>query len=73
MDLGTPEEAAGLIQWLEEKTLPRLFLTGFIAWVGPLSEQTSTCTRVGFTEFDIRAIMLDTVADSEAKVAMGPA
>ena len=69
-DLATPEVAAALIQCLEEETLLRLFLTGFTAQVGPLREQTSTCIRAGFAEFDIRAIMLGAVVESQEEAAM---
>ena len=69
-DLVSPEEAAELIQCLEQETLLRLFLTGLIGQIGPLSGETSACVRSGFADFDLRAIMLATSGESEEAAAM---
>ena len=49
-DLVSPEEAAELFQCLEQETLLRLFLTGLIGQIGPLSGETSACVRSGFAD-----------------------
>ncbi len=69
-DFASPEEAAALIQCLEDETLLRLFLTGLIGQSGPLSAETSTCIRNGFAAFDLRAVMLATPVESDEAAAM---
>ena len=66
----TAEETAKLIQCLGDETLLRLFLTGLIGQTEPLTEETSTCVRSGFADFDIRAVMLAGVVESDAGTAM---
>ena len=69
-DLVSPEETTELVQCLEQETLLRLFLTGLIGQTGPLSEETSTCVRAGFADFDIRAVMLAGAVESDEEAAM---
>ena len=69
-DLVSPEEASEFLQCLEHETLLRLFLTGLIGQAGPLSGETSACVRSGFEDFDLRAIMLASVAESDEAEAM---
>ena len=69
-DLVSPEEAAELIQCLQQETLLRLFLTGLTGQTGPLSGETSACVRSGFADFDLRAIMLATSGESDEAAAM---
>ena len=49
------EEQAELFGCLEDETLDRLFLAGFVA--GPLSPETSECVREVFEVIDPRAVM----------------
>ena len=55
--LGTPspDVLAELFGCLEDETLERLFLAGFVA--GPLSPETSTCVRTAFDVIDPRTVM----------------
>ncbi len=69
-ELAPSEEAAELIQCLGDETLLRLFLIGLIGQTGPLTEETSTCVRSGFADFDIRAVMLAGVVKSDEQAAM---
>ena len=68
--LASSEETAKLIQCLGDETLLRLFLTGLIGQTEPLTEETSTCVRSGFADFDIRAVMIAGVVESDAGAAM---
>ena len=49
------EEEAELLGCLEDETLDRLFLAGFVA--GPLSPETSECVREVFEVIDPKAVM----------------
>ena len=51
------EEQARLIGCLEDETLARLFLAGFVPGPEPLSEETSTCIRAVFEVIDPREVM----------------
>lgn len=53
----TQEEQATLIGCLEDETVGRMFLTGFVGDSGPLSLETSICVRAAFTEINPRAVM----------------
>ena len=57
-DTASPEDVAELSLCLRDGTLLRLFLTGIIGQAGPLSGETSACVRAGFTEIDLRSMML---------------
>ncbi len=69
-DLATPEEGAALIKCLEDETVARLFLTGLIGGLGPLSAGTSACIRTGFEALDIRATMLAATEGAGEEAAM---
>lgn len=69
-DLATPEEGAALLQCLEDETITRLFLTGLIGGIGPLSDDTSACIRTGFEGLDIRSTMLAAAGGAGEEVAM---
>ena len=68
--LATPEEGAALLQCLEDETITRLFLTGLIGGIGPLSDDTSACIRTGFEGLDIRSTMLATTGGAGEEAAM---
>ena len=72
-DAATPEEAEGFINCLENEALLSLFLLPFTSQTGALSEETSACVRIGFEGFDLRALMLGSMApeDDPAAVASG--
>ena len=46
------EDQAKLIGCLEDETLARIFLAGFVPGPGPLSQETSDCVRAGFAVID---------------------
>ena len=69
-DLAAPEERTQLITCLEDETLLRIFLTGFIGESGPLTLETSECVRTGFEGIDLRSVMLaGTGGDEESAMA----
>ena len=72
-DAATPEEAEGFINCLGDEALLSLFLLPFTSQTGALSEETSACVRMGFGGFDLRALMLGSMAaeDDPAAVASG--
>ena len=51
------EEQAKLIGCLEDETLARVFLAGFVPGPEPLSQETSDCVRAGFAVIDPRTVM----------------
>ena len=51
------EEQAKLIGCLEDETLARIFLAGFVPGPGLLSQETSDCVRAGFAVIDPRTVM----------------
>ena len=51
------EEQAKLIGCLEDETLARIFLAGFVPGPRPLSQETSDCVRAGFAAIDPRTVM----------------
>ena len=53
-----PRSRSKLINCLQDETLTRMFLTGLIQDIGALSIETSACVRIGFSEIDLRSVML---------------
>ena len=51
------EEQAKLIGCLEDETLAKIFLAGFVPSPRPLSQETSDCVRAGFEVIDPRTVM----------------
>ena len=51
------EEQAKLIGCLEDETLARVFLAGFVPGPEPLSQETSDCVRAGFAVIDPRTVV----------------
>ena len=51
------EEQDDFIGCLEDETLARVFLAGFVPSPGPLSQNTSDCVRAAFEVIDPRAVM----------------
>lgn len=64
-ELASPEEVEELLLCLRDGTVLRLFLSGLIGPIGPLSGETSACLRAGFTGVDLRSIMLAGVAGGQ--------
>ena len=63
----TQEEQGQLIGCLGEETLLRIFLTGLIGEVGPLSEESSACIRTSFEGIDLQSLMMaGTTGDEQA-------
>ena len=50
-------EQAKLISCLEDETVGRIFLAGFVGDSGPLSQETSSCVRTVFRVIDPRGVM----------------
>ena len=50
-------EQAKLISCLEDETVGRIFLAGFVGDSGPLSQETSACVRTVFRVIDPRRVM----------------
>ena len=70
-DLASPEEQTQLIGCMEDETVLRLFLTGFIADYGQLSEETSMCIRTAMEGVDLRSVMLAGTAGDEQAAMVG--
>ena len=51
------EEQARLIGCLNDETLARLFLAGFVPGPGPLSTESSECVRAAFDVINPREVM----------------
>ena len=66
----SPEEAAFLLQCLEQEAQLRLFLTGLFQQTGPLSVETSDCIRGGLAALDVEAILLSGVGESADEAAL---
>ena len=52
-----PERQTRFVGCLEDETLARVFLAGFVPGPGPLSQNTSDCVRAAFEVIDPRAVM----------------
>ena len=66
----TAEEQTNLIGCLNDETLARIFLSGFVPDPAPLSLESSTCIREAFKEIDPRAVMTAGIeGDSGAAMA----
>ena len=61
----TPEELNAILGCLQDETLLRLLLSGFVQDPAPLSKETSACIRTGFEKIDLRGAMLATVLGNE--------
>ena len=56
-DPSSRDEQATLLGCLEDETLARIFLAGFVPGPGPLSQETSDCVRAAFDVIDPKAVM----------------
>ena len=61
----TPEELNAILGCLQDETLLRLLLSGFVQDPAPLSMETSACIRTGFEKIELRRAMLATVLGNE--------
>ena len=61
----TSEELNAILGCLQDETLLRLLLSGFVQDPAPLSMETSACIRTGFEKIDLRGAMLATVLGNE--------
>ena len=53
----SPDVLAEIFGCLEDETVARLFLAGFVPGNEPLSPETSTCVRAAFDVIDLRTVM----------------
>ena len=61
----TAEELNAILGCLQDETLLRLLLSGFVQDPAPLSMETSACIRTGFDGIDLRSAMLAAVLGNE--------
>ena len=61
----TPEELNAILGCLQDETLLRLLLSGFVQDPAPLSMETSACIRTGFDGIDLRSAMLAATLGNE--------
>ena len=52
-----PERQTRYVGCLEDETLARVFLAGFVPGPEPLSQESSDCVRAAFEVIDPRAVM----------------
>ena len=65
------EEQAKLIGCLEDETVARIFLAGFVPGLGPLSQDTSDCVRAGFAVIDPKAVMTSGIEGDPGRAMAG--
>ena len=65
------EEQAKLIGCLEDETVARIFLAGFVPGPGPLSQDTSDCVRAGFAVIDPRTVMTSGIEGDPGRAMAG--
>ena len=61
----TPEELNAILGCLQDETLLRLLLSGFVQDPAPLSMETSACIRTSFEGIDLNSAMLAAVLGNE--------
>ena len=54
---GNPQRQTRYIGCLEDETIDRIFLAGFVSGPEPLSQESSDCVRAAFEVIDPRAVM----------------
>ena len=57
-EIASPQEIADVIDCLGDDTLLRVFLSGMLVDVGPLSADSSDCLRAGFANLDLRPTLM---------------
>ncbi len=65
------DEQATLLGCLEDETLARIFLAGFVPGPEPLSEKTSDCVRSAFDVIDPKAVMSAGMEGDPARAMAG--
>ena len=66
-----PERQTRYIGCLEDETLARIFLAGFVPRPGPLSQNTSDCVRAAFAVIDPRAVMTAGIEGNPGRAMAG--
>ena len=66
-----PERQTRFFGCLEDETVARIFLAGFVPGPGPLSQETSDCVRAGFEVIDPRAIMTAGIEGNSGRAMAG--
>ena len=56
--IASPQDMAELLDCLGDDTLMRIFLSGMLVDVGPLSRDSSDCIRAGFANLDLRPALM---------------
>ena len=65
------ERQTRYIGCLEDETLARIFLAGFVPGPAPLSEKTSDCVRAAFEVIDPRAVMTAGIEGDPSRAMAG--
>ena len=65
------EEQADFIRCLEDETLARIFLAGFVPSPAPLSQESSDCVQAAFDVIDPRAVMTAGIDGDPARAMAG--
>ena len=65
------EEQAKLMGCLEDETVARLFLAGFVPGPEPLSQESSDCVRAAFEVIDPRAVMTAGIEGNPGRAMAG--
>ena len=66
-----PERQTRYIGCLEDETIDRIFLAGFVPGPGPLSQESSDCVRAAFEVIDPRAVMTAGIEGNPGRVMAG--
>ena len=66
-----PERQTKFFGCLEDETLARIFLAGFVPGPGPLSQETSDCVRAAFEVIDPKAIMTAGIEGNSGRAMAG--
>ena len=65
------EEQAEFFRCLEDETLARIFLAGFVPGPEPLSQETSDCVRAAFEVIEPKAVMTAGIEGDPARAMAG--
>ena len=66
-----PERQARFFGCLEDETVARIFLAGFVPGPRPLSQETSDCVRAAFEVIDPRAVMTADIEGNPGRAMAG--
>ena len=66
-----PERQTRFVGCLEDETLARVFLAGFVPGPGPLSQESSDCVRAAFDVIDPREVMIAGIEGDPGRAMAG--